>query len=177
MRVFVTKGLIAGLLVLGIGVALDAQRQRASPHETVSATVDGATVSVVYGRPYVKGRTIFTTDGLHPFGKVWRTGADEATILETDKNLMFGTLAVPAGKYSLYTIPGEKEWTLVINKKTGQWGTAYPEAENLGTVTMAVSKTPALVEQFTIAIADTPAGGELHLTWENTKAVATFAVK
>ncbi len=169
--------MIAGLLVLGIGVALDAQRQRASPHETASATVDGATVSVVYGRPYVKGRKIFTADGLHPFGKVWRTGADEATILETDKNLQFGTLAVPAGKYSLYTIPGEKEWTLIINKKTGHWGTEYPEAENLGKVVMATSKTAAPVEQFTIVIADTPAGGELQLSWENTRAVATFAVK
>ena len=177
MRVFVTKGLIVGLFVMGIGVALDAQRQRASPHETVNATVDGARVAVTYGRPYAKGRKIVAADGLVPFGKVWRAGADEATILETDKPLAFGALNVPAGKYSLYVIPGEKEWTLVINKKTGQWGTEYPEADNLGKVAMTVSKTPALVEQFTIAVADTATGGEIHLSWENTKAVATFAVK
>ncbi len=177
MRVFVTRGLIVGLFVMGIGVALDAQRQRASPHETVSATVDGAKVSVTYGRPYVKGRKVFAADGLVPFGKVWRAGADEATILETDKPLAFGALNVPAGKYSLYAIPGETEWTLIINKKTGQWGTDYPEAENLGKVTMAASKAPALVEQFTIAVADTPAGGEIHLSWEHAKAVATFTVK
>ena len=177
MRAYVTKFLIAGLFLVALGGVLDAQRQRASPHETVSATVDGAKVAVTYGRPYAKGRKIVAADGLVPFGKVWRAGADEATILETDKPLAFGALAVPAGKYSLYAIPGEKEWTLVINKKTGQWGTEYPEAENLGKVPMTVSATPSPVEQFTIAVADTAAGGEIALSWENTKAVATFTVK
>jgi hypothetical protein len=175
MRIHVIKGLLVGLFIVGIGVALDAQRQRASPHETAKATVDGATIAIDYGRPYMKGRKIF--GGLVPFGQVWRTGADEATTLTTDKGLVFGSLAVPAGKYTLFTIPGEKEWTLVINKQIGQWGTQYDQAQDLGRVTIPVGATAAPVEQLTIKIGDTTSGGELHFEWESTRAVATFAVK
>ena len=178
MRVHVIKGLVIGLFVVGIGVALDAQRQRASPHEAVTATVDGASVSIEYGRPYMKGRKIFGgPESLVPFGKVWRTGADEATTLTTDKGLTFGSVSVPAGKYTLFTIPGDKEWMLVINKQTGQWGTQYDQAQDAGRVAMKVQATSAPVEQFTIKIADTPAGGEMHFEWESTRAVATFVVK
>ena len=175
MRIHVIKGLVVGLFIVGIGVALDAQRQRASPHESVKATVDGATITIDYGRPYMKGRKIF--GGLVPFGQVWRTGADEATTLTTDKGLTLGSVSVPAGKYTLFTIPGEKEWTLVVNKQTGQWGTQYDQAQDLGRVTMTVAATAAPVEQLTIKIGDTAAGGELHFEWESTRAVATFGVK
>jgi hypothetical protein len=175
MRNRVALTVLAGLLVAGLGVLLDAQRQRASPHEKTQATIDGATISVEYGRPYVKGRKIFGE--LVPFGKVWRTGADEATTIVTDKALAFGTLTVPAGTYTLYTLPNEKEWTLIISKKTGQWGASYPEGEDLGRVPMKVSATAGPVEQLTIALADTPAGGELQIEWAATRAVAAFAVK
>jgi hypothetical protein len=175
MRVHVVKGLIAGLLVLGIGVALDAQRQRASPHEKAEATIDGAKISIEYGRPYVKGRKIF--GGLVPFDKIWRTGADEATTLVTDKALMFGQVEVPAGTYTLYTLPGEKEWKLVINKQTGQWGTQYTEAQDLGRVAMKTAPPASAVEQFTISITDTPAGGTIKLEWADTSATADFTVK
>jgi hypothetical protein len=175
MRVHVVKGIIAGLLVLGIGVALDAQRQRASPHEKVDATVDGAKISVEYGRPFAKGRKIF--GGLVPFGQVWRTGADEATTLVTDSTLVFGKTEVPAGKYTLYTLPGEKEWMLVINKQTGQWGTQYAEAQDLGRVAMKRAATASPVEQLTIGITDTPAGGTLKIEWADTAATADFTVK
>ena len=150
------------------------QRQRASPHETVSATVDGAKISVTYGRPYAKGRKI--VGGLVPYGQVWRTGADEATTLVTDKALMFGNTHVGPGTFTIFTLPGEKEWQLIINKQTGQWGTDYAEAQDLGRIPMTVGKTPSPVEQLTIAVADTPAGGELRLSWENTTATAAFTV-
>lgn len=175
MRNRIALTVLAGLLVAGLGAILDAQRQRASPHEKTQATIDGANVSIEYGRPYAKGRKIF--GGLVPFGKVWRTGADEATTIVTDKALAFGSLAVPAGTYTLYTLPGEKEWMLIVSKKTGQWGASYPEGEDLGRVPMKVSATAAPVEQLTITLADTAAGGELHVEWEGTRAVAAFAVK
>jgi hypothetical protein len=95
-----------------------------SPHVRTQWTVDGATISVEYGRPSLKGRTVGKE--VAPFGKEWRTGADEATTLTTDKPLKFGTLAVPPGTYTLYTLPGETEWHLIVSEKTGQWGVPYP---------------------------------------------------
>jgi hypothetical protein len=175
MRVHVLKCLVAGLLVLGIGVSLHAQRQRASPHEKVQATIDGAKVAVEYGRPYVKGRTIF--GGLVPLGQVWRTGADEATTLVTDRTLVFGTTEVPPGTYTLYTIPGDKAWTLIVNKQTGQWGTQYTEGQDLARIPMTRAATAAPVEQLTIALADTPAGGTLSIEWADTRASVDFKVK
>src|ERR687896_70549 len=115
------------------------ENQRPSPHETVNATVDGAKISVTYGRPYMKGRKI--AGGLVPYGQVWRTGADEATTLVTDKALMFGSTHVQPGTYTLYTLPSEKGWELIINKQTGQWGTDYDQAQDLARIPMKVAKT------------------------------------
>jgi hypothetical protein len=172
-----TALVLAVVLVLtGIGVRVDAQRQRASPRDKVSAKVAGASITIDYSRPYMKGRTIFAKDGLVPFGKVWRTGADEATTLTTDATLVIGTLTVPAGTHTIYTVPGEHEWTLIINNQTGQWGTVYQESMDLGRVPMKVGKVEP-TEQFQIAIAEAPAGGELVMTWETTKASVGFVVK
>ena len=171
-RAFVASALVAALAVPAGLVA--AQQQRASPHETVKATIDGANVSITYGRPSMKGRKIF--GGLVPFGQVWRTGADEATILETDKALMIGALHINPGKVSLYSLVTDKTWTLVINKQTGQWGTEYAQAQDLGRAPMRVETLPAPVEQFTIAIEKNPAGkgGRLIMQWETTKATLLF---
>jgi hypothetical protein len=173
MRSYVMTGLVAGCLAVGLVAALDAQR--ASPHQKSEGTVDGVKIAIEYGRPYVKGRKIF--GGLVPFGQVWRTGADEATVLVTDGTLTFGRLEVPAGSYTLYTIPGESHWTLIINKQTGQWGTQYSEGQDLGRVEMIVKPIENPVEQFTIAIADTGSGGELHFDWASTRAVVSFTAK
>lgn len=171
-RAFVASALVAALAVPAGLVA--AQQQRASPHDTVKATIDGANVSVTYGRPYMKGRKIF--GGIVPYGQVWRTGADEATILETDKALMIGALHVNPGKISLYSLITDKSWTLVLNKKTGQWGTEYTQGEDLGRVPMRVEKLTAPVEQFTVTIEKNPAGkgGMLVMQWETTKATLAF---
>src|SRR5919112_2093554 len=158
-----TTAFIVGLAFVASAGVLAAQEKRASPHETVNATVDGAKISVTYGRPYLKGRKV--GDQLAPYGKVWRTGADEATTLVTDKALMFGSTHVPPGTYTLYTLPNENGWQLIINKQTGQWGTEYSEAQDLGRIPMKVTKSPSATEQLTIAINDTPAGGELKLSW------------
>jgi hypothetical protein len=172
MRSVSIPAVLAAVLMTGATVA--AQNQRASPHETVNATVDGAKISVTYGRPYLKGRKV--GDQLAPYGKVWRTGADEATTLVTDKALMFGSTHVPAGTYTLYTLPNENGWQLIINKQTGQWGTEYSEAQDLARIPMKVTKSPSTTEQLTIAINDTPAGGELKLSWENSDITAPFTV-
>lgn len=144
-----------------------------SPHVRTTAMVDGATISVEYGRPYVKGRA---ESQLMPPGQVWRTGADEATTLVTDRMLMFGSLHVPAGTFTIYTVPGE-QWQLVISKATGQWGIPYPgEEQDLGRVPMTTTKNDAPVEQLTITIEDTAAGGTLHIAWGTAKASVPFSV-
>ncbi|RPJ82151.1 MAG: DUF2911 domain-containing protein, partial [Acidobacteria bacterium] len=104
------------------------------------------------------------------------TGAGDATTLTPDRALNVGQLAVPAGTYTLYTVPAQGEWQLVINKQTGQWGTQYSQTEDLGRVPMKVEKTSAPVEQLTISVDDTPAGGTLRVEWGTTRASAPFTV-
>ena len=143
--------------------------QRLSPHESVSGMVGEANITVTYGRPYKKEREIY--GGLVPFDTVWRTGADEATTLETDRDLMLGSLHVPAGKYSLYTIPSAEKWTLIVNNTWDQWGTNYDEAQDLGRVDMEVSTSEEATEQLTIGIeAGEGSNGTLSIVWDTTTA-------
>ena len=146
-----------------------------SPHETVTATVDGAKVGITYGRPYIRGRKI--VGGLVPYGRVWRTGADESTTLTTDAPLIIGGAAVPAGKVSLYTLPGPQGWKLIINKQTGQWGTEYDQAQDLARVDVARKALSAPVDQLTIAIEPAGSGGVLKISWETTELTVPFTVK
>lgn len=162
-----------GLLLTGSLLTLDAQRQRVSPRETVTATIGGKKVSIEYSRPSVKGRNVWDPNGsLAPFGKVWRTGADEATTLTTEGDLMLGSFHVPAGTYALFTIPGEAEWTLILNKVPKQWGAfKYDANMDLGRVKMKAAKESALTEQFTIELKPTTgSNGVLKLTWEKLSA-------
>ncbi len=144
-----------------------------SPHVRSEWTIDGASLSIEYGRPSLKGRA---EAQLMPAGKPWRTGADEATTLKTDKALKFGTLTVPAGTYTLYTVPNAGEWELGISKRTGQWGTPVQVNDDLGRVKMAVGKTASPVEQLTISIDDTAAGATLRIEWGGTSVTAPFTV-
>lgn len=180
MRRYVT-GFSAALLTATLAVSLHAQKttevhpgKGGSPHVRSEWTIDGANISIEYGRPSLKGRTVGKE--VAPYGKPWRTGADEATTLKTDKPLKFGTLAVPAGTYTLYTLPGESEWQLIVSKKTGQWGVPYPEGQDLGRVPMKVGKTSAPVEQLTISVDDTAQGGTLRVEWGNVSASVPFTV-
>lgn len=140
-----------------------------SPPAKAVGTLAGKEVTIAYSAPSKRGRAIMGE--LVPYGKVWRTGANAATTLATPVDLMIGSLHVPAGTYTLYTIPGEKEWTLIVNKQTGQWGTNYDETKDLGRVTLTVKPVKSPVETFAI---DLKASGEkkgtLSLTWENTEA-------
>ena len=146
-----------------------------SPHVRTEWVVDGAHISIEYGRPSLKGRT--PGKDVDPFdGKEWRTGADEATTLKTDKALTIGSLHVPAGTYTLYTIPTGGTWQLVISKKTGQWGVPYPQGDDLGRVPMTMGKTAEFVEQLTIVILPMRTGATLHIDWGGTHATIPFTV-
>jgi hypothetical protein len=116
----------------------------------------------------MRGRKIF--GGLLPYGAVWRTGANPATTLKTEINLKIGDLTVPAGTYTVYSVPSESQWKLIINKQTGQWGTVYNQDQDLGRTDMKKGPTPsAPVEQFVIKFENTHGNmTQLHLVWENT---------
>lgn len=144
--------------------------KRPSPPGQASVTfADGKTITIDYSRPSAKGRKVF--GGLVPYGKEWRTGANEATTFVTTADLMVGGQHVPAGSYTLYSIPDADKWTLVINKQTGQFGTVYDEKQDLVRIPMKVGKTSAPVEQFTISLDKAGAkAATLKLEWENTQA-------
>ena len=171
---------LSALLVTAL--TLPAQQKRNSPHETVNTNIDGAAITVVYGRPFTKdpksGETRKIWGGLVPFGKVWRTGADEATLLTTDKALEIGGTTIPAGTYSLFTLPEENGAKLIINKQTGQWGTRYDEKQDLARVDLKKNTLSPPAEQFTIAVEKNDGGGgELKLMWENVSYSTAFSVQ
>lgn len=160
------------LLVALFSVATFAQKdksKRPSPPAKTEGTIDGVKITIDYSTPFVKGRKIF--GGLESYGKVWRTGANEATSFEIDKNIKVEGKDLPKGKYTLYSIPGEKEWVVIFNKQTGQWGTEYDQSNDALRVTVKTEKTSKLVEQFNIAIE----GNKVVFRWENSQ--FAFAVK
>jgi len=153
---------------LFVGIRLGQPSFRLSPAGTADTTVDGVHVEIEYSRPYVRGRRIFGE--LVPFDEVWRTGANEATALATDGDLRIGDALVPAGEYTLYTIPGESAWTLIVNRDTGQWGTTYDDERDLVRIPMRSGTLAEPVEQFTIRFEPAEAGALLVLEWERTRA-------
>jgi Protein of unknown function (DUF2911) len=162
------------------------QGQRISPHETITETVDGNELKLVYGRPYTKkpGTTEVRKiwGGLVPYGKVWRTGADEATLLTTKQPIEIGGYSLAAGTYSLFTVPNEDGTAkLVINKKTGQWGVPYKEesekANELARVDLKKSDLDKDVDQFTMAIEPASGGAVLKMMWEKTEYSIKLTVK
>jgi Protein of unknown function (DUF2911) len=164
------------ILAAGI-VAQDQPKQPLSPAGTASVSfADGKTVTINYSRPSVRNRKVF--GDLVPYGQIWRTGANSATSLKTDVDLTIGGAAVPAGSYTLYSIPGETAWKLVINKQTGQWGTDYDEKQDLARVDMKVAKNAPPTEQFTISLDKTGASSAtLKLDWASTSATVAVAEK
>lgn len=167
---------IALLVVFAVTLAV-AQRdksKRPSQPGTAEVTLGGEKIVIEYSRPKMadpkSGQPRKIMDGLVPYGEVWRTGANEATSLKTDAALDIGGTSVPAGSYTLYTLPKEDFWTLIISKKTGQWGIPYPgEGEDLARIPMKGGKVDKLTDPFTISFdkrSETEA--VLHLAWEST---------
>ncbi len=146
-----------------------------SPRDTVRSNVGGAALLVDYGRPGKRGRVIY--GNVVPYGEVWRTGANAATQLRTDKALDFGGTVVPAGFYTMWTLPTATGWKLIFNSQTGQWGTAHDATKDLYTIDMKMSTLPQPVERFTISVDPSAEGGVLNLDWDTTRASAAFTVK
>ena len=146
-----------------------------SPRDTVRAQAGGASLWVDYGRPAMRGRVVF--GGVVPYNEVWRTGANAATQFRTDQALDFGGVVVPAGFYTLWTIPSPGGWKLLVNGETGQWGTDHKPDRDLYTIQMTAGALPEAVERFTIGIDPAPQGGVLHFDWDTTRASAAFTVK
>ena len=146
-----------------------------SPHVRSEWTIDGANIKIEYGRPSLKGRPEAT---LMPPGEPWRTGADEATVLTTDKMLMFGSVHLAPGTYTINTQPGASEWQIIFGKlaKPGQWGVPYNKSLEIGRAPMAIGQAKAPVEQVTISIEDTPKGGTLKVEWGTASASVPFTV-
>ncbi|MES2647590.1 MAG: DUF2911 domain-containing protein [Bacteroidota bacterium] len=142
--------------------------QRKSPHDTVS----NANVKVTYGRPYKKDRVVF--GGLEKYGQVWRTGADEATQITFTKDGTFAGQPIKAGTYTLFTIPGEKEWTVILNSELGQWGSyGYDKVKDKDVLkaTVPAAKTASPVEQLTISVPD----NGLVIEWDNTSVTIPYS--
>jgi hypothetical protein len=169
-RVNFTKAVVLGLACIFITSQTWAQgdkSKRPSPPETATGTVAGATITINYSSPSVKGRKIW--GGLVPYDKVWRAGANEATIFETSKAIKVEGKELPAGKYSLFATPGEKEWTIILNSETGQWGIKRSgeanrdPAKDVVTVMVKPKKSAAMQEHLTYKV--TSPG--FVLSWEN----------
>jgi hypothetical protein len=171
---------MVGLLCLGV-VLMAAQtscgQKRVSPPANAQCDLGGgATITVDYSSPRADGRKIY--GGLVPYGEVWRAGANKATTFVTTSNLSVGGKDVPAGSYTLFALPTAGKWTLIISKKTGEWGIPYPGADSdFARIDMKSSSLPAAVENFTIAFDKTGGGCTLRMDWETTRASIEISKK
>jgi hypothetical protein len=147
------------------------KKQRPSPPAETSVSLNGKNVTIKYSSPSMKGRKIF--GGLEPYGKVWRAGANEATALHTDADIMLGDLTVPAGDYTLFVhLESADTWNLIVSKETGQWGLAYKPENDLGRTKMKVTRVSP-VESFKITLTT----NELKMEWEETSASVPLKLK
>ncbi|MGA2901526.1 MAG: DUF2911 domain-containing protein [Candidatus Acidiferrales bacterium] len=170
---------IALLTCFFFSLTLIAACQGNRPSPAASASCDlggGKTITTAYSSPRMKGRKIY--GGLVPFGEVWRTGANDATTFIASGDVLVGGKTVPAGSYTIFTVPGPDKWTLIINKKTGEWGIPYKyESDELARVDMKVSKLPEPVENFTLSYDKAGSGCTLRLDWETTRASVEISAK
>jgi Protein of unknown function (DUF2911) len=177
-RTLIVLGVLAVVLFVAFQI-LQVQTKKASPEATVEYK-NGVNISVFYCKPSKKGREIFGGKVV-PFSKVWRTGANEATTFTTDKNLTIGGKVLPAGKYTLWTIPEKDSWTIIFNKKQYDWGVSFggvasrEEAEDALQVVVPVETTENVQEQFDISVVDQPALS-LILAWDKTKVVVPMTL-
>jgi hypothetical protein len=157
--------------------AISSQGQVASPPAKAACQFpDGKSISVTYSSPRMRGRKIF--GDLVPFGEVWRTGADNATSFITNADLLVGTTNVPAGGYTLFTLPTQTKWTLIVSKQTGEFGIPYPgEQYDFARIDMKASKLPSTIENFTISFDQAGASCTMKLDWETTRASIDFSEK
>lgn len=180
MKKLAIIGLIAGLLVLAGVIYFNSVVKSKSPETNVNFTSGDLKIHVFYNRPSKRGREIFGK--LVPYGVVWRTGANEATIFECNKDLIIKGKTLKAGKYTLWTIPQEELWTVMFNSETGQWGIDYkgvanrdPKKDVLSVDVRTVSSDKEF-EQFTISVEKVDEDYELILLWDKTLVTVPFMV-
>lgn len=182
----VITGLVLSLVAGFIATPAMAQQKRVSPHETLSTVIGeqrtGNRVTLTYGRPYSKdpngGAIRKIWGGLVPWGKAWRLGSDEATLLLTQQPIAFGDTVIPAGAYTLYLVPDENGTTkLAFSSKLGGWGIPVDEKSDVARVDVKKDTVSTSVDQFTMSIDKDGAGGVIKMTWETTQFSAAFVVK
>ena len=158
-----------------LSVSAASAQQPISPPATATTAINGKKLTIAYSAPSMRGRKIM--GALVPYGRWWRTGADNATTFQTEADLDIGGLKVPKGIYTIYTLPGAAEWQLIVNRQTGQFGTEYDQKRDLGRVKMTVAQTPAPVEKFKIELpALGGSKGLLKMTWERTEVSVPITV-
>ena len=168
------RAFILAITILVTGV--EAQRSRyTSPKADTSVTIAGKNISVEYYAPSMHERKVM--GGIVPYGIVWCTGANWATKLTTESDLEVGGLKLPKGSYSIWTLPNEKEWTLIINRETGQFHLNYDQSQDFGRTKMDLKTLPAPVETFEVRLkAESGKKGRLALVWQNTEASVPITV-
>ncbi|MCU1305512.1 MAG: hypothetical protein JWN45_207 [Acidobacteriaceae bacterium] len=162
--------LISATILLTLVAAAVAQtnaKPRPSPAATAEAALNGKKITIAYSQPSMRGRKIM--GGLVPYDQVWRTGANDATTLKTEADLNIGGTTVPAGTYTLYSLPSAGTWKLIINKQTGQWGTEYHSEQDLARVDMKKESLSSPVETFVINFEPKTNPTAIVMEWENTK--------
>jgi hypothetical protein len=164
-------------VIFALAVFAACQGDRPSPAASASCDLGGGkTIKTDYSSPRLKGRKMI--GGENPYGEVWRTGANEATTFVASSDVVVGGKPVPAGSYTIFTVPNPDKWTLIINKKTGEWGIPYKyESDELARIDMKVSKLPSPLENFTIACDKTATGCTMRLDWDTTRASVDIAAK
>lgn len=174
------------ILLIGLGVvvvltigffAFKKYTKSFSPEAVAETTSGGVNVRVTYSKPSKKGRHIFGREqdkALLPYGKVWRTGANEATIIEIGEGIVIAGKPVKSGRYSLYSIPDQGSWKIILNSDVGQWGTEYNDGKNVMTVEVPIRVKPSVQELFTIYFEDIPNGSNMILSWDQTEAIVPF---
>jgi hypothetical protein len=169
--------MLKSLIAIGIALSSNAAfAQYTSPPAQTFVVIAGKKITIDYHAPQMHARKIF--GGLEPYNKVWRAGANEATAFHTDANLQIKSLAVPKGNYTIYVWLDQKQWQLIINKQTGQWGLEYDQGRDLGRVPMDMSKPPKPIDVFKMTLSSGGGNnGKLQLEWENTIASVPFTVK
>lgn len=176
MKKLFTLALIAMAFMVAPSVNAQFAGLQKSPTDIAYAKADRRakpTMKVIYSRPQKKGRDVF--GGLVSYGKVWRTGADEATEIKLMKDYKFGDKTVKAGTYSLFTIPGEKEWTIILNSDLDDWGAyAYKESNDVARITVPVAQGKEVVEAFSIGFKPVEKGYHMVLGWDTTLVEVPF---
>ncbi|MDO9373893.1 MAG: DUF2911 domain-containing protein [Bacteroidota bacterium] len=161
MKTFISVLAVSAVLMTSGLQAQDKATRPSPPAKASGTSAKGATIAIDYSQPSVKGRMIGKE--IAPYGEVWRTGANEATTFEVNKDVTINGKSLKAGKYGLYSIPGENEWTIIFNKKNNLWGSnGYSEADDALRITAKPEKAASMTEKMTFNVAD---GGKVKMMW------------